>query len=316
MNTQTNTIEQVTMNAHAMVSGFLTNINAADDFDVLRFNATEKSNEFLKLIRAQYTCLEDARFTKSETKQVGALPHAVYKAVILELYENRKKLAAELGRDFSCIFENFYDAQRQVLAKYIRTGEIKNRKKETLIADAIAEENRLEKKLIADMAKAEKLAAEKLAADKAKAEAEAEAEKIKSEADEIINDVHEFADFDPSAADAIKSDLCDILDDAEASIAEAELSKADAIKTANKVTIEAKKAEAEVVKTTEKLAKTKAKLANLSAGKSEPSPSLNIIEFSKDCREMMVDVLNEMVKDYSDVELLCLSTLINKRFKK
>ena len=314
MNTQTNTIEQVTMNAHAMVSGFLTNINAADDFDVLRFNATEKSNEFLKLIRAQYTCLEDARFTKSETKQVGALPHAVYKAVILELYENRKKLAAELGRDFSCIFENFYDAQRQVLAKYIRTGEIKNRKKETLIADAIAEENRLEKKLIADMAKAEKLAAEKLAADKAKAEAEAE--KIKSEADEIINDVHEFADFDPSAADAIKSDLCDILDDAEASIAEAELSKADAIKTANKVTIEAKKAEAEVVKTTEKLAKTKAKLANLSAGKSEPSPSLNIIEFSKDCREMMVDVLNEMVKDYSDVELLCLSTLINKRFKK
>jgi DNA repair exonuclease SbcCD ATPase subunit len=237
------------------------------------------------------------------------------------LYDT-KKINAELeNREFTLNFEGYRDNQVRQLKFYIETGELFNRKKETQQEKALINIKKLDAKLAAEKKKAEKLAAEKAKADKAKAEAEAEAEKAKAEADEMIDDVHEFMDNNPQGADAIKAELIEIIDDAEAAIAEAELAKVDATKAAEKVNTELSKVDTEVVNTEAKLEKAKNKLANLTAGKAsntkaEPKLDFKVLNFSQDCKDTALMLLTDLEKDCSAPELLYLAKLILDKYNK
>ena len=316
MNAQTNNNEAVTVNTTSLLTEFLTALDIADAAEVTRFNATESAIQLLKPIRSQYSTLQDGR-SKGKKPAAGELPAVIYFNVIESIYNFKKQAAEEQKQDFTLKYDSYRDFQVKQLKYYIETGDLLNNKKSTLQERALIAIDKLEKKLKAEQAKAEKLAAEKAKADKAKAEAEAEAEKIKSEADEIIEDVHELMDTDPSAAEIMKDELYDVIDDAEASIAEAELAKADATKAADKAKAEADKAEAEAEATQSKLTKAKDRLAKLSRGKAdnnETNPDLSEVNFSKDCEAKMQSLLDSMESEFSEAEMLCLSRLIRKRY--
>jgi|LakMenEpi03Aug12_release.lakeMendotaPanAssembly.Ray.scaffolds.fasta_scaffold560759_1 chromosome segregation ATPase len=320
MNTQANTNnELLTLKTVSDLTKFLNAIDTADNAENTRFYETEKAISLLKILRAQYTTLQHGNATGAAN--VGELPNCIYKPVIQSLYDT-KKINAELeNREFTLQFESYRDFQVKALKFYIETGELFNRKKETLQEKAIVTIKKLETKLAAEKKKAEKLAAEKAKADETKAKAEAEAEKAKAEADEMIDDVHEFMDNNPQEADAIKDELFDVIGDAEAAIAEAELAKVDATKAAEKVTTELSKVDAEVVNTEAKLEKAKNKLANLTAGKasntqSDPKLNFKTTNFSQDCKDTASMLLTDLEKDCSAPELLYLAKLILDKYNK
>jgi ElaB/YqjD/DUF883 family membrane-anchored ribosome-binding protein len=252
---------------------------------------------------------------------VGELPNTIYKPVIQGLYDSKKETAELENREFNLNFEAYRDNQVRQLKFYIETGELYNRKKETLQEKAMVSIKKLEAKLAAEKKKAEKLAAEKAKADEEKAKADAEAEKARADADEIIDNVHEFMDNNPHSADAIKDELFDIIDDAEKAISEAELAKDDATKAAEKITTELEKAKAEAENTEAKLEKAKNKLANLTAGKaennkSEPSLNFKTTNFSQDCKDTASMLLIELEREASAPELLYLAKLILDKYNK
>ena len=312
----TNNIETVTIDHSVNLNEFLLCLDLADKAETVRFNETERAINLLKLMRNQYSTLQDGR-SIGKPPQAGEMPAAMYHEVIQGIYNYKKQTAEEQKQDFTLKYDSYRDFQVKQLKYYIETGDLLNNKKSTLQERALIAIDKLEKKLKAEKAKAEKLAAEKAKADKAKAEAEAEAEKIKSEADEIIDDVLELFDTNPQGADSVKDELYDVIDDAEASIAEAELAKADATKAADKAKAEADKAEAEAEATQSKLTKAKDRLAKLSRGKAdnnETNPDLSEVNFSKDCEVKMQSLLDLMESEYSEAEMLCLSRLIRKRY--
>lgn len=312
----TNNIESVTIDHSVNLNEFLLCLDLADKAEVVRFNETERAVNLLKLMRSQYSTLQDGR-SIGKPPQAGEMPAAMYHEVIQGIYNFKKQAAEEQKQDFTLKYDSYRDFQVKSLKYYIETGDLLNNKKSTLQERALIAIDKLEKKLKADKAKAEKLAAEKVKADKAKAEAEAKAEANKAEAETIIDDVHQFFDDNPQGADAVKDELYDVIEDAETSIAEAELAKADAIKTADKAKAEADKAEAEADATQSKLSKAKDRLAKLSRGKAdnnESSPDLSEVNFSKDCETKMQALLDSMESEFSDAEMLCLARLIRKRY--
>jgi chromosome segregation ATPase len=320
MNTQLNTNnELLTLKTVSDLTKFLNAIDKADIAEITRFNETEKAVGLLKVLRQQYSTLQHGNATG--VPNAGELPNSIYKPVIQSLYDAKKQTAELENREFTLQFEAYRDNQVRQLKHYIETGELFNRKKETQQEKALIAIKKLDAKLAAEKKKAEKLAAEKAKADKAKAEAEAEAEKAKAEADEMIDDVHEFMDNNPQGADAIKAELIEIIDDAEAAIAEAELAKVDATKAAEKVNTELSKVDTEVVNTEAKLEKAKNKLANLTAGKAsntkaEPKLDFKTTNFSQDCKETADMLLADLEKDCSAPELLYLAKLILDKYNK
>jgi DNA repair exonuclease SbcCD ATPase subunit len=322
MNVQSNANnELLTLKTVSDLTKFLTAVDIADNAETTRFYETEKAISLLKVLRGQYTTLQHGNATGAAN--VGELPNCIYKPVIQSLYDGKKQTAEIENREFNLNFEAYRDNQVRQLKYYIETGELFNRKKETLQEKAMVSIKKLEAKLAAEKKKAEKLAAEKAEAEKAKAEAEAEAEKAKAEAEKMIDDVHEFMDTNPQGADAIKDELFDVIDDAEAVIAEAELAKVDATKAAEKAKAEAEKAEAEAENTEAKLEKAKNRLANLTAGKAsntqtDPKLDFKTMNFSKDCKDTAISILESLETHdlCSAPELLYLAKLILDKYNK
>jgi hypothetical protein len=311
MNAQTNTNnELVTLKTVSDLTKFLTAIDKADTAELTRFNETENAVNLLKVLRTQYSSLQHGNATSAPN--AGELPNLIYKPVIQSLYDT-KKINAELENlEFTLNFEGYRDSQVKALKFYLETGELFNRKKETLQEKAAVKIAKLEKELKAEQTKLAKAA---------KAKADADAAKIKADADQTIDEIHTIMDENPQGADAIKDDLIDIIESAEKNIvaadadaikAKADADQADAIKA---------KADADVNKTTEKLTKAKDKLATLSAGKadnkkSEPSLNFKTTNFSQDCKNTAQMVLTDLEKDTSAAELLYLAKLILDKYNK
>ena len=311
MNAQTITNnELVTLTTVSNLTKFLTAIDKADTAELTRFNETENAVNLLKVLRTQYSSLQHGNATSAPN--AGELPNLIYKPVIQSLYDT-KKINAELENlEFTLNFEGYRDSQVKALKFYLETGELFNRKKETLQEKAAVKIAKLEKELKAEQTKLAKAA---------KAKADADAAKIKADADQTIDEIHTIMDENPQGADAIKDDLIDIIESAEKNIvaadadaikAKADADQADAIKA---------KADADVNKTTEKLTKAKDKLATLSAGKadnkkSEPSLNFKTTNFSQDCKNTAQMVLTDLEKDTSAAELLYLAKLILDKYNK
>ena len=309
MNTK---IESVTLDTTTTLHNFLLALDAADVAEVARFNNTESAIQLLKPIRAQYSTLQDGR-SKGKKPAAGELPAVIYFSVIESIYNFKKQAAEEQKQEFTLKYDSYRDFQVKQLKYYIETGDLLNNKKSTLQERALIAIDKLEKKLKAEQAKLDKA---KIDADKAKVKADkAAADKAETVAkvETIVNDVLEVFDTNPQGADAIKEEL-------QNTITAAEFLQKHAIETdkaAQTEKVQAEKVQAVAEKTvdtvTKQLEKAKAKL---SAPKVEVKPDLSNVEFSKDCRAEMTDVLNAMVATYSEVELLCLASIINKRFKK
>jgi len=318
-NKNTSSNELLTLKTVSDLTKFLTALDIADAAEITRFNETEKAISLLKILRAQYTTLQHGNATC--TANVGELPNCIYKPVIQSLYDT-KKINAELeNREFTLQFEGYRDNQVRQLKYYIETGELFNRKKETLQEKAAVKIAKLEKELKAEQVKLAKAAKAKADADAAKAKADADAAKAKADAEQTIDEIHTIMDENPQGADAIKDELIDIIEsaektivdaDADAAKAKADAEQADAIKT---------KADADVIKTTEKLTKAKDKLANLSAGKadnkkSEPKLDFKVLNFSQDCKDTASMLLIEIEREASAPELLYLAKLILDKYNK
>ena len=320
MNTQLNaTNELLTLKTVSDLTKFLTAIDKADTAELTRFNETENAVNLLKVLRQQYTTLQHGNATG--VPNAGELPNAIYKPVIQSLYDAKKQTAELENREFTLQFESYRDFQVKALKYYIETGELFNRKKETLQEKAAIKIAKLEKELKAEQAKLAKAAKAKADADAAKAKADADAAKAKADAEQTIDEVHSIMDENPQGADAIKDDLIDIIESAEKTIVNAD---ADAIKAkadAEQADAEQAKADADVNKTKKELDKVKAKLANLTAGKadnkkSEPSLNFKTTNFSQDCKDTGVMLLTDLEKDCSAPELLYLAKLILDKYNK
>jgi chemotaxis protein histidine kinase CheA len=321
MNTQLSTNnELLTLKTVSDLTKFLTALDKANNAEITRFNETENAIGLLKILRGQYSTLQHGNATG--VANVGELPNSIYKPVIQSLYDT-KKINAELeNREFILNFEAYRDTQVRHLKYYIETGELYNRRKETLQEKDAVKIASLEKKAAteAKAAEAAKAKAAKAAEAKAKAEAKAAEAKAKAEAlasnteaaSENINTVDE--------AEAFISLVCE----AEAAEVEAE-AEAEAAKAAKLAEAEAAKlAEAEAAKaeaTRVKLAEAKAKAEALTRGKAsnnknEPSLNFKTTNFSQDCKDTGLMLLTDLEKDCSAPELLYLAKLILDKYNK
>jgi chemotaxis protein histidine kinase CheA len=321
MNTQTTTNnELLTLKTVSDLTKFLNAIDTADNAETTRFYETEKAISLLKILRGQFSTLQHGNATGAAN--VGELPNAIYKPVIQSLYDN-KKLNAELeNREFKLQFEGYRDNQVRQLKYYIETGELYNRKKETLQEKNAVKIDKLEKKAAAEAkaAEAAKAKAAKAAEAKAKAEAKAAEAKAKAEtlasnteaASENINTVDEAEAF-LSLAEAAEAAEAEAEAEAEAAEA-AKLAEAKAAKVAE---AEAAKAEAARVKLAEAKAKAEA-LARGKASNNKTEPSLNFktMNFSQDCKDTGAMLLTDLEKDCSAPELLYLAKLILDKYNK
>jgi hypothetical protein len=312
--------ELLTLKTVSDLTKFLTAIDKADSAEITRFNETEKAIGFLKILRGQYSTLQHGNATSAAN--VGELPNCIYKPVIQSLYDSKKQTAELENREFNLNFEGYRDNQVRQLKFYIETGELYNRKKETLQEKAAVKIAKLEKELKAEQAKQAKAEQAKADADAAKAKADADAAKAKADAEQTIDEVHTIMDENPQGADAIKDDLFDIIESAEKSIidtdADAAKAKADAVKAD---AIKAK-ADADVDKTKKELDKVKAKLATLSAPKAEnnkndPKLDFKVLNFSQDCKDTALMILEELEREATSApELLYLAKLILDKYNK
>lgn len=312
------TNENVTLKTTSDLTAFLYALDAADIAESERFNATEKAIGLLKSLRAQYKTLQHGN-AKGKAK-IGELPSAIYVPVITGLYEHKENVAKTKGEDFTLKFENFRDFQVRSLKFYLETGELFNRKKDTLQERTLVAIDKLEKKLAVDKAKADREAAK--------------AEKEKAKAGKIIADnkakIKEAAELKADLITAPPTpEVKELLDYADTVI---ETAKTEAVKAHNEAADavdDANDAAIQVVKTTAQLQKAKEKLEKLnapkpaSAGKSESSqqdPKLDFMtmNFSKDCKEEAARMLAEIEADYkpSKPEMLMLAKLILDKYNK
>jgi hypothetical protein len=300
-----------TLDTSATLFNFLQALDFADNAEITRFNETEKALGLLKLLRGQFTTLQHGNSTGAAN--VGELPNCIYKPVIQSLYDT-KKINAELeNRGFNLNFEGYRDNQVRQLKYYIETGELFNRKKETLQERAMVAIDKLEGKLKAEQAKLAKAV---------KAKADADAAKAKADADAVIIEVSNLIDSNPIHADAVKNELAGIVDAVKADVVKADAVKADAVKIADKAQTTKDKADADVDKTKKELDKVKAKLASLSApkaenNKNEPKLDFKILNFSKDCKDTAASILEELEREATSApELLYLAKLILDKYNK
>ena len=306
----TNKIEKVSLDTASTLTNFLMALDAADLAETARFNNTENAIQLLKPLRAQYSTIQDGR-SKGKKPAAGELPAVIYFEVIQSIYNKKKTIADEQKLEFTLNYGHYRDFQVKQLKYYIETGDLLNNKKSTLQERVLVAIDKLEKKLKAEQAKLDKAKLDadkaKVKADKAAADKAATVAKVKSTLDEVFD----IFDEDPQGADSIKEELYD-------TITAAEFLQKNAVEANNKAQtekVQTEKVQAKAEKTVDdltiKLEKAKAKL---SAPKAETKPDLSNIEFSKDCRAEMTDVLNQLSNDYSEVELLCLASLIRKRY--
>jgi len=319
-NRNTSSNELQTLKTVSDLTKFLTAIDKADNAEITRFNETENAVNLLKVLRGQFSTLQHGNATG--VPNAGELPNAIYKPVIQSLYDT-KKINAELeNREFTLQFESYRDFQVKALKFYIETGELFNRKKETLQEKAAVKIAKLEKELKIEQVKLAKAAKAKADADAAKAKADADAAKAKADAEQTIDEVHNIMDENPQGADAIKDDLFDIIESAEKTIVDADADAAKAKADAEQANAAKAKADADVDKTTEKLTKAKDKLANLTAGKAnntkaEPKLDFKVLNFSKDCKDTASMILEELEREAtSAAELLYLAKLILDKYNK
>lgn len=312
--------ENNTINAATMLFGFISEMTQADKFEQLRFNATEKSDQWLQLLRKQYATVQHGN-SKSKPK-AGELPNTLVKSETQRLYGTLKKAALSDDREFKCSYETFYTEQHKLISFYLRTGKVKNRAKATLIADALEQQANYEKQLIAQKAIADKAALDKKKADADAVKSFANADAVKADADAVINEISTLIDNNPNHADAVKSELVDIVDAVKADVIKADAVKADAVKIADKAQITKDKAYADVNATKKELDKVKAKLAKLSApkaenNKTEPKLDFKVLNFSQDCKDTALNILDSLEQDEcSAPELLYLAKLILDKYNK
>jgi hypothetical protein len=315
----TNQTEKNTIQTADILFGFISEMSMSDKFEQLRFNATEKSDQWLQLLRKQFATVQHGN-SKGKPK-AGELPNALVKSESQRLYDSLKKAAVLEKREFKCSYETFYTEQHKLISFYLRTGKVKNRAKTTLIADALEQQSTFEKQLLADQIKLDKAnqAAAQAAADKAAADAQAA--QAAAESEQVIEDICTIIDDDPQGASTVQSELLGVIDDAQAAQAAADAqaaqAAADKVK-ADKVQVQA---QAAADKTKKELDKVKTKLANLSApkaenNKNEPSLNFKTTNFSQDCKDTGAMLLIELEKDCSAPELLYLAKLILDKYNK
>jgi hypothetical protein len=316
----TNQTEKNTIQTADILFGFISEMSMSDKFEQLRFNATEKSDQWLQLLRKQFATVQHGN-SKTEPK-TGELPNALVKSETQRLYDSLKTAAVLEKREFKCSYETFYTEQHKLISYYLRTGKVKNRAKATLIADALAQQSYYEKQLAAEKEELDKAkqAAAQAAADKAAADAQAA--QAAAESEQVIEDICTIIDDDPQGASAVQSELLGVIDDAQAAqaAADAQAAQAAADKVqADKVQVQA---QAAADKTKKELDKVKAKLATLSApkaenNKSEPKLDFKVLTFSKDCKDTAASILEELEREAtSAAELLYLAKLILDKYNK
>jgi hypothetical protein len=312
--------ELLTLKTVSDLTKFLTAIDKADNAEITRFNETETAVNLLKVLRGQYSTLQHGNATSAPN--AGELPNSIYKPVIQSLYD-AKKLNAELEvREFTLNFEGYRDSQVKALKFYLETGELFNRKKETLQERATIKIDKLEKKATAEAKAAEAAKAKAAKAAEAKAKAEAKAAEAKAKAEALASNT-EAASENINTVDEAESFL-NLASEAEAAEAEAE-AEAEAAKAAKVAEAEAAKvAEAEAAKaeaTRAKLAEAKAKAEALARGKAsnnknEPSLNFKTTNFSQDCKDTALMLLIELEREASAAELLYLAKLILDKYNK
>jgi hypothetical protein len=322
MNTQTTTNnELLTLKTVSDLTKFLNAIDTADNAETTRFYETEKAISLLKILRGQFSTLQHGNATG--VPNAGELPNSIYKPVIQSLYDG-KKLNAELeNREFTLQFESYRDFQVKALKYYIETGELFNRKKETLQEKAAVKIASLEKKAAAEAKAAEAAKAKAAKAAEAKAKAEAEAAEAKAKAETLASNT-EAASENINTVDEAESFLI-LANEAEAAEAEAEAAEAEAEAAKVAEAEAAKVAEAEAAKaeaTRVKLAEAKAKAEALARGKAsnnknEPSLNFKTMNFSQDCKDTAAMILEELEREAtSAAELLYLAKLILDKYNK
>jgi pyruvate/2-oxoglutarate dehydrogenase complex dihydrolipoamide acyltransferase (E2) component len=321
MNAQTNTNnELVTLKTVSDLTKFLTALDKADTAELSRFNETENAINLLKVLRGQFSTLQHGNATGAAN--VGELPNSIYKPVIQSLYDTKKIKAEIETRDFNLNFEAYRDNQVRQLKFFIETGELFNRKKETLQEKAAVKIDKLEKIAVAEAKAAEAAKAKAAKAAEAKAKAEAKAAEAKAKADALLIDAQ-------TAADAMDEnggveDFLTLADAQEAAADDAQEAAAEA-KAKAKAEAEAAKAEAEAAAkakaAADKLAEARLKAEALTRGKasnnkSEPSLNFKTTNFSQDCKDTAVMLLTDLEKDCSAPELLYLAKLILDKYNK
>jgi hypothetical protein len=316
----TNQTEKNTIQTADILFGFISEMSMSDKFEQLRFNATEKSDQWLQLLRKQFATVQHGN--SKSTPKAGELPITLVKSETKRLYDSLKKAAVLEKREFKCSYETFYTEQHKLISFYLRTGKVKNRAKATLIADALEQQSTFEKQLAAQKAIADKAALDKKKADADAVKAFTNADAVKADADEVIIEVSNLIDSNPTHADAVKSELVGIVDAVKADVVKADAVKADAVKIADKAALDKKKADADVNTTKKELDKVKAKLATLSApkaenNKSEPKLDFKVLNFSQDCKDTAAMILEELEREAtSAAELLYLAKLILDKYNK
>jgi hypothetical protein len=316
----TNQTEKNTIQTADILFGFISEMSMSDKFEQLRFNATEKSDQWLQLLRKQFATVQHGN-SKAEPK-TGELPNALVKSETQRLYDSLKKAAVLEKREFKCSYETFYTEQHRLISFYLRTGKVKNRAKATLIADALEQQSKFEKQLVVDKAELDKAkqTADKAAADKM--QADTQAAQAAAESDQVIEEICTIIDDDPQGASAVQSELLGVIDDAQAAqaAADAQAAQAAADKVqADKVQVQA---QAAADKTKKELDKVKAKLATLSApkaenNKSEPKLDFKVLNFSQDCKDTASMILEELEREATSApELLYLAKLILDKYNK
>jgi hypothetical protein len=321
MNKQLNTNnELVTLQTVSDLTKFLTSLDKADSAETTRFNETEQAVSLLKVLRTQYSTLQHGNSTGAAN--VGELPNCIYKPVIQSLYDTKKQTAELENREFTLNFEGYRDNQVKALKFYLETGELFNRKKETLQEKTAVKIASLEKKAAAEAKAAEAAKAKAAKAAEAKAKAEAKAAEAKVKADALLIDAQ-------TAADAMDEnggveEFLTLADAQEAAADDAQEAAAEA-KAKAKAEAEAAKAEAEAAAkakaAADKLAEAKAKAEALTRGKAsnnknEPSLDFKTLNFSQDCKNTALMLLSDLEKDCSAPELLYLAKLILDKYNK
>lgn len=294
-----NTKENNTVAATELTYNFLSALADIDAFEILRFDAQEKSVGFLKLLRQQYSTIQLGNTKKIN---VGEMPYSIAIDAIKRLWDSKPRGESK--------FDNFRDHQIKKLKHLIETGEFYTRKKE-LVGEKIAVQiDKLEKKLAADKAKAEKAA---LDAEKAKAKQEKAAQALavqQAQAATIVNDVKQGKPVEPAKITEVKKAITEKITEKQAIDTIAASTLDDLIQ-----------AEQTVLETQRELDKVKEKKAKLSApkadnNKTEPSLDFKTTNFSKDCKDTAAMILKELERDTSAAELLYLAKLILDKYNK
>ena len=242
-----NTKENTTVAATELTYNFLSSMADIDAFELLRFEAQEKSVGFLKLLRQQYSTIQ---LGNSKKINAGEMPYSIAIDAIKRLWDSKPRGEAK--------FDNFRDHQIKKLKYLIETGEFYTRKREIVQEKLAVDISRLEKKLAADKAKAEKAA---LDAEKAKAKQEKAAAALalqEKTAAAVVQDVKAGKPVEPAKITEVKKAITE------------KITEKQAIDTIVSSTLDDLiQAEQTLLETQRELDKAKEKQTKLSAPKAE-----------------------------------------------